>query len=111
VKLREGAPCKGIPSFFIEKMVNFTAERLFEKSKFCRELDLLANLPLILAKTSFYWRKFDFIGENQFLLANWKFHVIFSSSQNKNRAPARFLFCFVNVIRSVSSFLDQPNHA
>jgi hypothetical protein len=45
-------------------MVNFTAERLFEKSKFCRELDLLANLPLILAKNSFYWRKFDFIGEN-----------------------------------------------
>jgi hypothetical protein len=47
----------------------------------------LAIEYFLLAIFNFYWRKIDFIGdneqvigENQFLLATWKFSMIFSSS-------------------------------
>jgi len=48
---------------------------------------LLAVFTALLAIFNFYWRKNKFIGdfhlligENQILLANWKFRTFFSSS-------------------------------
>jgi hypothetical protein len=49
---------------------------------------LLAVFTILLAKIMIYWRKINFIGdikqfirENLFLLATWKFPMIFSSSK------------------------------
>ncbi|MBT2640126.1 hypothetical protein J7E37_19575 [Bacillus sp. ISL-39] len=48
-------------------------------------LILLAEFTILLAIISFYWRFYNFIGENPVLLANWKFPLIFTSSHNHQK--------------------------